>query len=435
MSPVRPIGQAVMSSAMMWSPSRDAGLERLATFVPHAGRHYATMRNHDLGPEDRSNISGLSPWLRHRLITEEEVLRATLQRHDFSAAQSFISEVFWRTYFKGWLEHRPAVWTSYRSDVDRLLQRCDDDVVLAEDVASACNGTTGIVCLDAWARELVETGYLHNHTRMWFASIWIFTLRLPWQLGANFFLRHLRDGDPASNTLSWRWVAGLHTAGKTYLATAEDIMRFTDGRFGDAERLSRQLATEAVPLEDERDFDPQPMVLPDTQPIKPPAGLVVTEDDGWGTPVPGLNAARGVIGLDLSEKRAQGGVSDDVRAFGRGAVRDAVARTAARFACDDVPDEPVTDFDGLIAWAESAGLSTLVLAAPPKGHVTDALTAASSQLESAGLDFVRFPRIYDRTCWPHATRGFFKLKKKIPSLLKELGIDNSRVADTPCQER
>jgi deoxyribodipyrimidine photo-lyase len=65
-------------------------------------------------------------------------------------------------------------------------------------------------------QELVETGYLHNHARMWFASIWIFTLRLPWELGADFFLRHLLDGDAASNTLSWRWVAGLHTKGKHY---------------------------------------------------------------------------------------------------------------------------------------------------------------------------------------------------------------------------
>ncbi len=69
----------------------------------------------------------------------------------------------------------------------------------------------------------MATGYLHNHARMWFASIWIFTLRLPWELGADFFLRHLLDGDPASNTLSWRWVGGMQTMGKTYLARADNI--------------------------------------------------------------------------------------------------------------------------------------------------------------------------------------------------------------------
>ena len=59
--------------------------------------------------------------------------------------------------------------------------------------------------------NLKEDGYLLNHVRMWFASIWIFTFNLPWQLGANFFMENLLDGDPASNTLSWRWVAGLQT--------------------------------------------------------------------------------------------------------------------------------------------------------------------------------------------------------------------------------
>ncbi|BAU31831.1 deoxyribodipyrimidine photo-lyase [Microcella alkaliphila] len=79
---------------------------------------------------------------------------------------------------------------------------------------------------------------------MWFASIWIFTLRLPWQLGADVFLRNLLDGDPASNTLSWRWVAGLQTRGKTYQATADNIARFTDGRY-----RPRGLATTAEPLD------------------------------------------------------------------------------------------------------------------------------------------------------------------------------------------
>ena len=79
----------------------------------------------------------------------------------------------------------------------------------------AVTGSTGIDGFDDWARELTHTGWLHNHARMWFAFIWIFTLELPWALGADFFLRHLVDGDPASNTLSWRWVAGLYTRAKS----------------------------------------------------------------------------------------------------------------------------------------------------------------------------------------------------------------------------
>ena len=66
---------------------------------------------------------------------------------------------------------------------------------------------------------------------MWFASIWIYTLNLPWQLGAEFFMNHLLDADPASNTLSWRWVAGLHTKNKQYITSAENIKKFTDNKY------------------------------------------------------------------------------------------------------------------------------------------------------------------------------------------------------------
>ena len=93
------------------------------------------------------------------------------------------------------------------------------------------DGKTGIDCFDTWIEELRENNYLHNHSRMWFASIWIFTLGLPWQLGARLFMKHLLDGDASSNTLSWRWVAGMHTNKKPYLASKENIDKYTVNRF------------------------------------------------------------------------------------------------------------------------------------------------------------------------------------------------------------
>jgi deoxyribodipyrimidine photo-lyase len=159
------------SRRIAFAPTREAGLTRLDAFLRGAGRRYANRRNHDLGPERRDNVSCLSPWIRHRLITEEEVLGATLAQHAPSSAEKFIQEVFWRTYFKGWLEPRPSVWDAYRDGVDRALTALDKDGALAADYASAVEGRTRVDGFDQWAQELVETGYLHNHARMWFASI------------------------------------------------------------------------------------------------------------------------------------------------------------------------------------------------------------------------------------------------------------------------
>ncbi|MEO0380979.1 MAG: FAD-binding domain-containing protein, partial [Pseudomonadota bacterium] len=256
-------------------PNRTASLERLQRFVPLAGRDYAARRNYDLGRDGHMGVSTLSPYLRARLITEEEVLTAVLARHSASTAEKFVQEVFWRTYWKGWLELRPSVWTQYQSALNQRLNEVQTQSGLRVRWEAACLGQTDITCFNAWAQELTETGYLHNHARMWFASIWIFTLRLPWELGADFFLRHLLDGDPASNTLGWRWVAGIQTPGKTYLARTSNISKYTEGRFAP----KWQLAGEAIALEG----PPNPPIapLPDADlPIPSPrTGLILHDED------------------------------------------------------------------------------------------------------------------------------------------------------------
>jgi len=104
----------------LWIPSRDCGLRQLEEFLPRAGRKYSNERNYDRGPNARDNVSSLSPWIRHRLLSEEEVVKAVLARFSFSTAEKFVQEVFWRSYFKGWLEQHPSVWEHYRNDVGRL---------------------------------------------------------------------------------------------------------------------------------------------------------------------------------------------------------------------------------------------------------------------------------------------------------------------------
>ena len=93
----------------LFPPTRTAALEKLSAFVPKAARDYAAQRNYDFGPGQHAAVSTLSPYLRHRLITEAEVLEAVLGRYSLSSAEKFVQEVFWRTYWKGWLEMRPAV--------------------------------------------------------------------------------------------------------------------------------------------------------------------------------------------------------------------------------------------------------------------------------------------------------------------------------------
>lgn len=373
--------------------TRAAALSALEDFLPHAGRAYAAERNYDLGPEDRHNISCLSPYIRLRLLTEEEVIRAVLARHRFVDAEKFIQEVFWRTYWKGWLEMRPSIWRDWTADLSQL----DAD---APSVRTATESRTGIDCFDSWARELVDTGYLHNHARMWFASIWIFTLGLPWQSGAAFFLRHLLDGDPASNTLSWRWVAGLQTLGKTYLATPENIATFTKGRFHPGP-LTHGPGPQPVPA-------PPPTALPDADAA--PAGptlLLLTQEDLHAETLP-LGKAE-IVGIAALEPQNET-VSTIVAGFRSSALEDGLQRAAAHFGA------PILTGDTL-AIAQKLGVSQIVTAYAPIGPIADQLTALAEAGSAQGVTLHRVRRDWDTAAWPHATKGFFPFREKMPTLL------------------
>jgi hypothetical protein len=212
---------------MNFGTSRASAIEKLNNFVEQNLFEYSRLRNFDYGPNNRSNISCLSPYITHGVISELEVIKKSLNKFSFSKNEKFIQEVLWRTYWKGWLELRPAVWTDYLNELKKIREEFKDNA----DYKKAIEGDTNLECFNEWVKELKENNYLHNHARMWFASIWVFTLELPWQLGAEFFLKHLYDGDAAANTLGWRWVAGIQTQGKNYLASEWNIKKFTNNRF------------------------------------------------------------------------------------------------------------------------------------------------------------------------------------------------------------
>ncbi|WP_293573001.1 FAD-binding domain-containing protein [Phaeobacter sp.] len=396
-----------------FQPDRAAGLQKLDRFLPNTGLRYAKLRNFDRASGPSASVSALSPWIRHRLLSEQEVLQAVLERHTLRDAEKFVSEVFWRGYFKGWLQHRPSVWARYQQQLPDLL----DNAASRQDYSDAVAGRTGIDCFDHWARELVETGYLHNHARMWFASIWMFTLRLPWQLGADFFLRHLMDGDPASNTLSWRWVGGLHTQGKTYLARADNIAKFTDGRF-DPEG---QLADEAPALAEGVIHPREQLAAPRFEPPQADYLLLLTEEDlTFGDDLPRGPAASAVLGG--ADGRSPRAIGDKADAFRQGALRDGVEKSG--ISADRLLHETANAdlAHKVVSLAQKEGLTHVVTGYAPVGPTADKLAALGKILAQEGIQLHQLHRSYDALVWPNASKGFFGLKKVIPSVLRELNM-------------
>jgi hypothetical protein len=399
-------------------PTREAGLERLKHFAPYTGRAYAAGRNFDLGADNRSNISALSPWIRHRLISEEEVLRETLKQHSLQASEKFVQEVFWRAYFKGWLEQKPDVWRWYNKDLKSAIKVLGKDKNLRQRYEEAIAGNTGIDAFDHWAKELTETGYLHNHARMWFASIWIFTLKLPWELGADFFYRHLLDGDPASNTCSWRWVGGLHTKGKNYAARASNISKFTNGRFSG----HMNLASDPMPLSEMREADSVP--LPIQEGIEDKSYiLLLTEEDLLPETLALRNKPKAILGMLSTEARSPLEVSAKIIQFTQSAMVDALERAKGHFGCETTfCDKEDDQLAFLVEAAKENDVDTIVTAYAPIGPVADRLAQIQYKLGEHDIKLVQVMRDYDAKVWPHATRGFFKVKKQIPKLIDQLNI-------------
>ena len=405
--------------------TRARALELLADFLPRAGRDYQNNRNLDQGRDGHSFVSRLSPYVRHRILSEEELISNVLASHSRSAAFKFIQEIFWRTYWKGWLEHRPAVWDRFEVEVQSEFAKLKQVPVKNKIFEQAIGGSTEIAIFNSWVNELKETGYLHNHARMWFASIWIFTLRLPWQLGADFFYNHLLDGDPASNTLGWRWVAGLQTAGKTYLATESNIRKNAAQRLKtipDSERGLERLATQTFEIEDSLTIEekaPSSSRFVDLSPVgieENDAVLVTVEDlsTQWLD-----RAGKHVAIFEKTDDRH----SEIKKKFRQEAIEEVKYRIAEN---SSVGIENIKIFESaheISSWMEEQGLNDLHSSYIPTGEIRSSLAELPTMLESSGHCYYEHLNDYDRTVWPHCRKGFFQLGKSIDSLIDTLGLD------------
>ena len=392
-------------------PTRAIALEKLTDFIPKAGLSYRNKRNYDFGPSNHNYVSQLSPFIRRRILTELEVLKAVLNKYGLSSSEKFIQEVFWRTYWKGWLEMRPSVWRDYQNDLRRLENQLMTQSGLRKSWETACGGTTDIECFDFWAHELKETGYLHNHARMWFASIWIFTLNLPWQLGADFFLRHLLDGDPASNTLSWRWVAGIQTQGKIYLARRDNICKFTNNRFDPIGLSSSAAAITGNPHPDLSMLNLGN--LPDS---KLRTGLLIHDDDLDLFPVINGLKIESTIAVNSVDIVSPWSCAKSVHNFVNSLIEDVSKRYK-----DKVGSVKFTsDQSQISGWYHENKIEQMVVAYAATGPNASLIKILIEQ----GLNIVQITKDYDQTAWPHATHGFFRFKEKIPALIKELGLNS-----------
>ena len=251
---------------------------------------------------------------------------------------------------------------------------------------------------------------------MWFASIWIFTLGLPWRLGADFFYRHLLDGDAASNTLGWRWVEALHTRSKPYPADAQNITTFTAGRFTPRQNDLAEVTQGLEATEPDGLLTMMPLrAITVPQPGRPTALLITDEDCRVEDfDVAALDIRTGAT-LAASALRSPLPVSDLVTKFEAYALTDAAMRAGVCSVIMQAAD-PVSP----VKWATDAGATQIVTPYISRGPLRDWLAEALPSLAKAGITFCEWRRDWDAAIWPHATAGFFKVKQNIPRILEQV---------------
>lgn len=403
---------------MEFPATRHSALQRFEEFLSDATR-YAAKRNHVL--PGHPHVSRLSAAIRHRLVTEEEVVGATLRRYPFRAVEKFLQEVLWRAYWKGWLEMRPQVWGRYTQAIQRGSAGADADPA-ALDVAEG-RSRSGI--MNHFARELLETGYMHNHARMWWASYWIHHCGLPWEVGADHFSRHLLDADPASNTLSWRWVAGLQTRGKTYLATAQNIGKFcapgileAAGGVGFDDGVMARMVGE----EEREDDRVSPLEeLPNGYKARMEGDritLVLHDEDLCleNSPLAGVRPIA-VLQFVPEVKQPLPGPRSEWLAQAR---TDAANRAKEHFGCEV---RACANRGDLMRECAARDVTGLLMMEPFAGPLRDELRGLPEDFGERGTSLVRLRRKWDSVLLLHASRGFFPFWNKVGRLLAKSGVE------------
>jgi len=379
---------------MNFITSRKEALEVLDYYIEKNIFSYTAQRNFDFGPKDRKNISCLSPYITHRLISEYEVAKKVLSKHSYQKIEKFIQEIFWRVYWKGWLELRPKVWTDFVEDLKNLEN--------SNEYAKAINGETNIDCFNEWVQELKENNYLHNHTRMWFASIWIFTLKLPWQKGAEFFLRELYDGDAASNTLSWRWVAGIQTKGKNYIAQNWNINKFTNNKYKDL-----KLNENPQPIIDQREYKISPINTGNNDKQSDILAFFENELDFQNF---NIESYKRVYCILLSNEERQVKLGDKVLTYKKNLIKNQLQNS----------DLKIEFIKGNKFIELSNNEKNFDVIYPAIG---ENMSFLKRTLKKNNLMIKYLIREEDKYCWQFSNKGYFNFKSNIPKILSQFKLN------------
>ena len=379
---------------MNFVTTRKEALNTLESYIENNISDYTTKRNFDFGPQNRKNISCLSPYITHRLISEYEVAKKTLSKYPYQKVEKFIQEIFWRVYWKGWLELRPKVWTDFVEDTKNIEN--------TNEYEKAINGETNIDCFNDWVKELKENNYLHNHTRMWFASIWIFTLKLPWQKGAEFFLRELYDGDAASNTLSWRWVAGIQTKGKNYIAQNWNINKFTNNKY-----INLKLNENPQPIIDQREYKISPINIYNNE---TKSDILVFFENELYFQNFNVDNYKKIYCILLSNDERQVKLGKKVLEYKKNLIKNQIQNSSLK----------IEFIEGNKFIELSNNDKDFDIVYPSVGENMSFLKRI---IKKNNLNINYLNRAEDKYCWQFSNKGYFNFKTNIPKILSQFKLN------------
>jgi len=374
--------------------SRKEALHVIDHYIEKDISDYTAQRNFDFGPQNRKNISCLSPYITHRLISEYEVAKKVLSKYPYQKVEKFIQEIFWRVYWKGWLEMRPKVWTDFVEDLKNIEN--------TSEYKKAIKGETNINCFNDWVKELKENNYLHNHTRMWFASIWIFTLKLPWQKGAEFFLRELYDGDAASNTLSWRWVAGIQTKGKNYIAQNWNINKFTNNKY-----KGLTLNESPQPIIDQREYKISPISINSNE---TKSDNLVSFENELNFQSFKVDSYKNIYCILLTNNERQVELGDKVLMYKKKLIKNLAQNS----------DLEITFIEGKKFIELLNNEKSFDVIYPSVGENMSFLKRV---VKKNNLMINYLTRDEDKYCWQFSNKGYFNFKSNIPKILGQFKLN------------